>query len=215
MVLSITGCSRELPPEQHNNFHRYGVEHATLHYEYFGDTRGTEDLYFDGFGLREAHAIHSELITDKGFVAAHSYSVRIVGKVTTVDTIMQQESIRIDPVLDSLFRISSNDYPAPEMQFRQISQAIGYHLVGDTTLFGLKFHIWQKLGRLDYLYEWKGILMGSKDQVGDHGHELRLLSIDTTQPIDPARFSEPTGSGFPIADYTSLKPRQELPPAGP
>ena len=81
ILLAIAGCSRELPPGERNNFHVYGVGHASLHFEYFGDTRGTEDLYEDSSGLREAHIVHSELITAKAFHPTITYTVRDVSHV--------------------------------------------------------------------------------------------------------------------------------------
>jgi hypothetical protein len=203
------GCSRKLPPDEHNNFHPYDVRHAILHYEYFGDIRGTEDLYEDNFGTREAHITHSELITEQGFRPTITYSVRIGSNLTVVDSVKQMEVKMIDRTVDSVSHLLPSDVPSPEVEFQKVFGTRGFQQTGDTTILGLRAHVWTHLGTSDYMLEWRGLLIGSKDNNGGHDHELRLLSIDTTSPIDPARFVPP--SGFPVRDLTHIVPGAPMP----
>ncbi len=200
IVLAIAGCSRQLPPGERNNYRPFGVEHATLHFEYFGNTRGTEDLYEDSSGLREAHLIHSELITEKGFHPIFNYTVRNVGQVTIIDSVKMLEIRMIDKMNDSLFHLPYGDVPTSDSQFSSFFGHVGYTLRGDTNIVAnnitLKAHVWQLGDRPTYIYEFKGLLVGRKSNTGD----LRLLSIDTTTPVDPARFEPP--HGFPVMDRT-------------
>lgn len=212
LAIAISGCSRELPPGEHNNFHPYGIEHATLHFEYFGDIRGTEDVFVDSFGDHEAQDTHSELITSEGFRPTYNYTIRDYGHITVVDSGMHAELKLIDHPIDSLYRLSSS-VPRYDSAFRSLYDRRGYVRTGDTTILGLPAHIWTRTGTSSFVLEWRGLLVGNKDFIQEHEHELRLISIDTTQSIDPARFTPP--SGFPVRDFTNLKPGETPPPFHP
>src|ERR1017187_2588428 len=111
----IAGCSRNNGPI--NSFHPYGINRAALHLEYFGETRGTDDLFFDHFGQRETHITHSEVITDKDFHPTFTYSSRSFATVTVVDSLKREDVRLIDRTYDSLFHLSPGDMPTPEEQF--------------------------------------------------------------------------------------------------
>jgi hypothetical protein len=180
------GCSRQLPPGERNNFHPFGVEHASLHFEYFGDIRGSEDFYEDSSGLREAHDIHSELITEKGFHPTYTYTVRDVSHVTSVDSVKIVELRMIDKTMDSLFHLPNGDVPAPDDQFGSAVSQRGYVLRRDTSILAsgmnITAHVWQLGEQPSYLFEFKGFVVG------------------TMANINPARFEPP--HGFPIMDLS-------------
>src|SRR5579872_982822 len=198
--LASAGCSHHLPPGEHNNFHPYAVRHAILHFEYFGDIRGTEDFFIDSFGAREAHLIHSELVTDKGFLPTITYSIRKGSNLVVIDSVQHVEIKLVDRMIDSAYHLLPSQVPTPQAEFANVFTPKAFYLAGDTTVLGLKAHIWEHHGTPGILLEWRGLVVGSKDVIEGHEHELRLLSIDTTNPIDPARFVPP--SGFPVHDLT-------------
>ncbi len=204
VVLSIAGCSRQLPPGERNNYYPFGVEHAALHLEYFGDTRGTEDIYEDSCGIREAHLVHSELITSDAFHPTIVYTVRDISSVNIIDSVKHQEMHLIDKTADSLFHLPPGNVPTSEEQFASFTGQHGYILRGDTNIvvsgLSLKSHIWQAGEQQTYILEYKGLIVGRMANMNGHENDLRLMSIDTLTPIDPARFSPP--HGFPLFDMT-------------
>lgn len=202
VILAVAGCSRQLPPGQHNNFHAYGVQHASLHLEYFGDTRGTEDFFEDSAGLREAHGVHSEFVTDEKFQPTSTYTVRIGSNITIVDSVRVVEVRLTDKTADSLFHLPADNVPTPEEQFKNFIGKRGFILRGDTSIqasgMSLKAHVYQSGEQPSYLFEYKGLILGSSNNNEGHITELRLMSIDTISPIDPARFVSP--HGLPVMD---------------
>jgi hypothetical protein len=208
IVLTIAGCSRQLPPGERNNFHSFGVAHAALHLENFGVTRGTEDMFEDSSGLREVHIVHSEFMTEKAFHPTITYTVRNVSNITIVDSVKVVELRMIDETSDSLFHLPYGDVPTPEGQFASHFEQHGYVLRGDTTIIAsgmnLKSHIWQLGVQPSYLFEFKGLIVGRMTNMNGHENDLRLISIDTTSPIDPARFNPP--HGFPVVDREKSAP---------
>ncbi|HET6402102.1 MAG TPA: hypothetical protein VFH95_11980 [Candidatus Kapabacteria bacterium] len=210
---AAAGCSRHLPPGEHNNFHPYAVSHATLHFEYFGNMRGSQDLFIDSFGAREAQIINSKLATEKGFLLTKTYSVRTGSNLVIVDSAQRVEVKLIDRPLDSIEHLLPPDIPTIEEGFRDSFVPPGYGPAGDTTVLGLKAHLWTDPNAPGYLMEWSGILIGSEVINPGNTHGLRLLSIDTTHPIDPARFIPP--SGFPFHDLTKSGPAMPPPPLNP
>ncbi|HEY3874024.1 MAG TPA: hypothetical protein VGM92_00975 [Candidatus Kapabacteria bacterium] len=197
--LIAAGCSRELPIGEHNNFHCYGIRQATLHFEYFGETRGTQDISFDRFGEREAIHIHYDQMTEKGFIPTVRYTVREAGRITIVDSVRYEEQRLIDPNLDSLYRLQTTDLPTAEDQFRHVFSRLGYSTIGDTTIVGLHAHIWQFHKQQSFVYESAGILVGKIDSYLGHTNELRLVSIDTVH-VDTTAFRIP--HGFQVLDLT-------------
>jgi hypothetical protein len=142
----IAGCSRNDGPI--NNFHPYGIKHAALHLEYFGDTRGTEDLFFDNFGDQETHIKHSETVTDKEFHPKYTVSVRNIANIIAVDSVKMETVRLIDKTFDSLYHLSPGDVPTPEEQFASFFGGRGYIKCGDTLIrvqgLALNAHIWQQ-----------------------------------------------------------------------
>ena len=187
LFVVLAGCSRQLPSSEHNNFHRYGIERGEFHYEFLGNTRGTEDIYFDHYGEREANVTHSELIAEKGFRPTLTDMVRTLGKVTIVDSVQQVEVHTEDPMFDSLFRLPLGDVPSAEEQFQRSFSTIGYVPSGDTVILGLRAHIMMQRGTGNVLYEWNGISLGSRESALGTTTALRLTSFDTTK-VDTMQF---------------------------
>jgi hypothetical protein len=207
ILVVLAGCSRELPPGERNNFRYFGVQRASLHLENLGEARGTEEVYEDSSGIREVHVVHSELITEKAFKPTITYTVRDVSRVTVVDSVKMQEFRLIDKTSDSLFHLPYGDVPTPEGQFASYFEQRAYTLRGDTAILasGMKLtaHVWQLGEQESYLFEFKGLIVGRKENLDGHVNDLRLISIDTTSPIDPARFEPP--HGFPVIDRTKQR----------
>jgi len=206
-ILILAGCSRELPPGSRNNFRPYGIQHATLHFEYYGDVRGTEDLFIDSFGSVEAHIIHSEAATEQGFRPTYRDIIRSAGELTIVDSVRHVEVKMIDRTMDSLYRLESS-VPTAEEAFANNFKARGYQLSGDTTVLGLRAHVWERMGTNESVLEWRGIAIGNAEEFPGHLQELRLTSIDTVSPVPAGRFVPPPG--FPVRDLT--KANSSAPP---
>jgi hypothetical protein len=201
------GCSRQLPPGERNNYRPFGVQHAALHLEYFGNTRGTEDLYEDSSGLREAHFTHFEVIGQDAFHPTFVYTLRDIGAVTIVDSVKMQTVRLVDKTTDSLFHLPSDEVPTPDGQFGSFFARRGFVLRGDTNIVAsgvtLKAHIWQQAEEPSYIFEYKGLTVGKMNNYDGRENDLRLMSIDTVTPIDPSRFVAP--NGFPVMDMTKTK----------
>jgi hypothetical protein len=207
IAMSVISCGKQIPPGGHNNFHSYDIRRATLHFEYFGNTRGTEDLYVDSFGVVEAHDAHFELLDPHGFRPTSTYSVKHGADVIEVDSVRQRTIHLVDHVLDSLYHLSPWDVPTPEQQFDSFFEAQGYYLRGDTTIVGLHAHLWQFGTEPRYLIEWGGMVIGKSEGYGMNGRELRLISVDTVHPIDPQRFVAPHGYRIEVPPKDEPQPR--------
>ena len=199
-LLSLS-CTRD---NAKNGFHPYDIQHGALHFEFFGDTRGTDDLFFDRFGDREAHVTHSEIITDKEFRPSVKYVVLTKGNVIVVDS-ARFETVRLkDKISDSLYRLSPGDVPTAEEQFAIAFGKQGFVQRADTLIrtqgVVIKAHVWQLAEMPSFVFEFKGLIVGNYSNVNGHINELRLVSIDTVNAIDTMRFIPP--NGFPIKDMT-------------
>jgi hypothetical protein len=197
--LLLIGCSRNKA-----KFHPYGIQHAIVHLQYFGEIRGTDDIIFDNYGDREAHITHSELITDKEFRPTIKYVVAAKGSIITVDSVKFESQLMKDNISDSLFHLSPGDAPTPQEQFASFFGKQGFVMRGDTLIraqgASLNAHVWQHALTPSYLYEFNGLIVGNYANLNGHINELRLISIDTVTAIDTTRFTPP--NSFPIRDMT-------------
>ena len=159
--------------------------------------RGPETLWIDSFGHVEARHTHSEQITQKGFKARVAYAVKNGALVTIVDTVTRRTFRFVDPALDSLYSLPGQ-VPSAEKQFADFFSSIGYQHVGDTTIAGLPARIWKHTSIDSKLWEWRGLVI-AKHVNGPNGPvDMRLVSFDTTTPVDHSRFVAPTG--YPIVE---------------
>ncbi len=204
LVLSVGSCNKASGPAALNSYRPYSIDHAIMHFENFGEVRGTEDLFIDSFGHLEAHYIHSEHATQKAFEATITLSIKHWATATIIDTGHGQTVRLKDVTLDSLYHLPSGDVPSAEEHFGSVFTQLGYHQAGDTTLAGIHMHIWQLASDPVFVFEWHGILVGRKIGPPGMGMELRLVSVDTTSAVDPARFQSPTT--YPIRDLASPPP---------
>jgi hypothetical protein len=184
-LLSAVGCKRSGP------FHPYGVQHAKMHFEFLGSSRGYEDLFVDSFGVLEAHFIRQDIVGQQDIKNVHVMIVKHGPMITVVDSGMLAESTTKDPRLDSLYKLSNG--PGPEEEFSAFFKEGRFHKVGDTTILGLKAHIWQQGEASAYLTEWQGIVI--ERRISGMGPEMytKLISVDTSSAIDPKMFIPPTG----------------------
>jgi hypothetical protein len=194
--LYVVSCApREQPEEKAvaNGFKPYGVEHATLNFEYGGMTRGTETLWIDSFGLAEARMIHSEQITEEGFRPRKNYSIKSGASVTIIDSGLGKAFHFTEPLIDSLLKLPAGSVPSSEEQFKRYFAQIGYTHIGDTVLAGLPSQIWKQRDVPNYLFSWRAIIVGKHTDTPAGPIDLVLRSVDTTSPIDRARFIVPAG----------------------
>ena len=207
----LSSCHQQLPPGTMNEYRPYGIRHAIVHMEYFGNARGTEDLYIDSFGRMEAHAIHTERATERGFSQTVTYTVKRGSSVVIIDSILMREVHMVDSMADSLFRLTGTVPPSEEVVVNTLL-SLGFGTIGTATRCGIPITIWKKSDAPVFLQEFRGILVGRMAGTPEEGEEMRLISIDTVTPIDRARFEVP--KGFPVVDGSTIRvPRVRGPDA--
>jgi hypothetical protein len=198
--LLLSSCGKSGSPNP--NFHLYGAAHAWLHLEHYGQVRGTQDVFIDSFGRIEARNEHSETLTPEAFRPTITYSVRRGPEVAVIDSTKKELVLLHDRAIDSMMLLSSP--PLPEEHVRTLFADMGLQLVGDTIIQGLHSHIWQRSGSSSWMYEWHAIVIGVRNVEAGLENGLRLVSIDTVNPINPDRFL--IHSNFPIKDLRKTTP---------
>jgi hypothetical protein len=183
-ALGAVGC------KSNGKFHPYSVQHAKMHFEFFGSSRGYEDMFIDSFGVLETHFMHQEIVGQQDVKTVHVMIVKRGPVVTVVDSGLLAESTEKDPRLDSLFKLSSA--PGPEAAFADFFKEAHFHKIADTTVLGLNAHIWQAGEEQAYITEWKGMVIGRRAELPVKV-EMKLMAVDTTTAVDPKMFIAPTG----------------------
>jgi hypothetical protein len=187
-ALLVNGCKKS-----GDTFHPYGVKRAIMHFEFLGASRGYEDLFIDSFGVLEAHFVHADMVGPKEVKTIKMLSIKQGPSITVVDSMILAESTEKDSRLDSLYHLSASNAPSPEEEFTSFFKEGRFHKVADTTVLGLHAHLWQQAEDPVYITEWEGIVIGRKVSSVGPDLELKLVSVDTTTPIDRKVFVAPTG----------------------
>jgi hypothetical protein len=188
-ALVASGCKKS----GHEKFLPYGVQHARMHFEFLGSSRGYEDLFVDSFGVYEAHFVHQDMVSSKDVKTVKLLVIKRGSELAVTDSMQMAQSLTKDTRLDSLYKLSSGDAPGPEEEFASFFKEGRFHKIADTTVLGLKANLWQQAEDPVYIIEWRGIVIGRKVTAVGPEMELKLVSVDTTSPIDPKIFIAPTG----------------------
>src|SRR5438105_1707587 len=104
-AIMVLGCEKQQQSPTKPAFHRYPIEKGHVHYEFVGDIRGYEDLYFDRYDIREVRASHYDRVEASGFRRVWNHYIGIGGNVWHYDPVQGTGDHTIDPTIDSLLKL--------------------------------------------------------------------------------------------------------------
>jgi hypothetical protein len=175
-----------LPPHEASlpkgdvSYKRYALKQAHIHYETSGFRRGTEDLYFTDYGMREARHVNVENLTEEGIrpekvvVVSFGSDMRMANLTNSMGTWMKE------PVVDSLLHVSKVDPPGVISD--SILSKMQYKKQGTSTILGRPVTIWFEPTSGTTLHTWEGLVLKQEVKNPQHQHVVEAVSIDTAMP---------------------------------
>ncbi len=167
---------------------RYGVEKAKVVYQVTGMSEGTEELWFDTYGMRERKQTTTNTmgITTNAMSILNgpdSYHVDMNGKTATrTDTPLLKQAAETHGEKD-LHKISMDALKAG-----------GAKIIGKETVLGKECEVWQTGGQMGAtLWLWNGLMLRTVTKLGNTEMRIEATSIDTKVNFSDADFYPPEG----------------------
>jgi hypothetical protein len=184
-----SGCKQSGPSSaNHATFHRYGMQHAHVHFEYSGYARGPEDLYFDQYGGRETRISDFEHLDDEKFSQIHMTKIQVNSDVWILQDDKHTGTHFFNVHFDSLMAIDADSNLTPEKASANLLESQHASLMGTDTVLGLRCDVWQLAKEDKKLYIYEGLLLKTESKRGEEYVISSPTLIDTTSPIDESKF---------------------------
>jgi len=185
------------------NKKRYYVESGIIKYKISGNTKGTEEIYFDKWGEREAQI--SKAVTETTF-----FGIKNKQEENTLNILDGDISYGIDlkkktgvKTLNAGVTTMSAmcNGKSPRKMGKEMLKQMGGKKIGEEEILGKKCEIWKALGTK--LWLWKGIPLKISSKILGIERVTEAVEIKTNVKIDENRFQVP--EGIKITDYTESK----------
>lgn len=179
-----------------NDAKMYKAKSGIIEYKLSGKTTGTETLYFDHHGNREARYTKS--------------TTKILGMTTTENRL----EIRIDSIMYSIdleektgtrvlipfhpTNMTEQEWKEWEDWGKQMMDDLGFEQTGEGNVLGKKCEIWEGLG--SKIWIWQNLSL--KSEVNMMGKwVIEATKVDLKTRINPSKFKIPAGIKMTDVNY--------------
>ncbi len=182
------------------NKKRYYVESGIIKYKISGNTKGTEEIYFDKWGEREARIIKA--VTETSF-----FGIKNKQEENTLNILDGDISYGIDlknktgvKMLNAGVTTMSEmgNGKSPRTMGKEMLKQMGGKKIGEEEILGKNCEIWKALGTK--IWFWKGVPLKISSKMLGIERVTEAVEIKTNVKIDESKFKVP--EGIKITDYT-------------
>ena len=165
--------------------HRYKVRSAIVNYKVTGMQEGTETLYFDRWGMREARYTETEIKMMGMGVKTHNLTL-LDGEFTyAVDLIKKTGTKAKTPMMEALMRKAESENRDLTDVCRDMMVQMGGKVVGEEEILGKNCQIWEIGNMKTKTWIWNGIALKSEtSMMGTQTSEATSIEIDVDIPED-------------------------------
>ncbi len=167
-------------------YRRYDVESGIIEYQVTGTQRGTQKLYFDHWGWREAKFIE----TEGADLTVRNIEILEGRWLTTVNLIDRSAKRRANPVFDQMMQSADNKHMG--RLGLDLMRQMGGQVLRKENILGYPCDVWElkALGGRSWL--WQHITLKTEVEKWDLIMNTTALSIDTEASLPPDIFALPS-----------------------
>jgi hypothetical protein len=182
LIVIIIGISANA-----QNYKRYAFKSGIIEYKYEGKTTGTEILYFDDYGKREAK--YSNTVTKMFGVKSYENTITILNGDQV--TIYDEKTGKATKSTNQAIQAFSTDEDMDYEEFAiKMMKSLGFEKVGTETVLGKNCDVWEGIGTI---YTWKGLSIKTITKI--MGIKINIIATDvqTNVRIPASKFELPGG----------------------
>lgn len=182
-------------------YHRYEIPKATITYTIEGTQNGTETLYFDNWGSREAK--HTTSVANVGDTEVESKTISILdgGWLYTAD-LNKKSGLKMPNTLNEM--LSSLPEGLEQNQVTaKIMEKLGGEQQGTDEILGKTCQVWEAKNMNSTLCIWKGIPLRTHITMGDLYATIEATKVDEESSIPESKFTIP--DDVQLYDHAQLK----------
>lgn len=182
-LLLLSACI--LSVYSQGQFKKYPVKSGIVEYKWEGSTSGTETLYFDDYGYKEAK--YNKTSTSMMGMTIESNTLEIFDG-STVYSVNLDENTASKTNMAELEELGDNaDY---EDYSSLTIESLGYVMKGQETICGKTCDVYEGMGKI---WMWKGLVLKSSTKVLGIEATITATSIKTDVSIPSSKFELPEG----------------------
>lgn len=169
------------------NYKRYAFKSGIIKYKYEGKTTGTEVLYFDDYGKKEAK--YSNTVTKMLGVKSYENTITILNgdQVINYDEKTGKATKSTNPAIHAFTTDEDMDY---EEYAIEMMKSLGFEKVGTETVLGKNCDVWEGMGTI---YTWKGLSIKSNTKIMGMNINIIATDVQTNVRIPASKFELPAG----------------------
>lgn len=167
---------------------RYQIRSSVVEYTLSGAQKGTETIYFDNWGMREAKYTKAELSV-AGFSQKQNTLTLLDGGYTYNIDLDKRTGTKMEtPLLKELAAQSKDLTETGE----KMMKSMGGEKIGTEVILGKTCDVWEIKNMRSKVWVWKGVTL--KTQVTMPNMEMTIMAtkIDEGASIAPDKFAIPT-----------------------
>jgi hypothetical protein len=165
--------------------HRYKVRSAIVNYKVTGMQEGTETLYFDRWGMREARYTETEIKMMGMGVKTHNLTL-LDGEFTyAVDLVKKTGTKAKTPMMEALMRKAESENQDLTDIGKDMMVQMGGKVIGEEEILGKTCQIWEISNMKTKTWIWNGITLKSEtNMMGTQTSEATSIEVDVDIPED-------------------------------
>jgi len=176
---------------QDGDFQKYEQETGYVAYKYSGSAKGTQEMYWEGYGNKEF--IESNVtISIMGFSTTEASTVLTLGYTQYSWRKGAKEGVKMENVITREYAEQEIDYS--EDIHKAVMDSLGFKFEGNETILGKSADVY--VGGLGKFWIWKGLVL--KSVVNAMGAEMIIeaTEIKFNASVSDSKFELPKGVTF-------------------
>ena len=142
--------------------HRYKMRSAIVNYKVTGMQEGTETLYFERWGMREARYTETEIKMMGMGVKTHNLTLMDGEFTYAVDLVKKTGTKTKTPMMEALIRNAESENKDLTDVGTDMMVQMGGKIVGEEQILGKNCQIWEISNMKTKTWIWNGIVLKSE-----------------------------------------------------